>query len=47
MVEPSFCDLVLLNPDAQTYELSYHFNYGAFSEVMFDGDASVLLKIRA
>ncbi len=25
-------------------QLSYHFNYGAFSEVMFDGDASVLLK---
>ncbi|MBE4589200.1 chitinase [Vibrio navarrensis] len=25
-------------------QLSYHFNYGAFSEVMFDGDATVLLK---
>ncbi|MGY0617368.1 chitinase [Vibrio sp. FJH11] len=25
-------------------QLSYHFNYGAFSEVMFDGDASVLLN---
>ena len=25
-------------------QLSYHFNYGAFSEVMFDGDASVLLE---
>ncbi|WP_428772253.1 chitinase [Vibrio sp.] len=24
-------------------QLSYHFNYGAFSEAMFDGDASVLL----
>ncbi|WP_019615546.1 glycoside hydrolase family 19 protein [Psychromonas ossibalaenae] len=24
-------------------QLSYHFNYGAFSEVMFDGDATVLL----
>ncbi|WP_447834530.1 chitinase [Aeromonas veronii] len=25
-------------------QLSYHFNYGAFSEAMFDGDASVLLN---
>lgn len=25
-------------------QLSYHFNYGAFSEVMFDGDAKVLLN---
>ncbi|WP_419146777.1 chitinase [Pseudoalteromonas 'SMAR'] len=25
-------------------QLSYHFNYGAFSEVMFDGDATVLLN---
>ncbi|ELR67908.1 Chitinase [Photobacterium marinum] len=25
-------------------QLSYHFNYGPFSEVMFDGDASVLLN---
>ncbi|RAH25214.1 chitinase, partial [Vibrio vulnificus] len=25
-------------------QLSYHFNYGAFSEVMYDGDATVLLK---
>ncbi|MBL4674140.1 MAG: chitinase, partial [Arenicella sp.] len=25
-------------------QLSYHFNYGAFSEVMFDGDAAVLLN---
>ncbi len=25
-------------------QLSYHFNYGAFSEVMFNGDASILLK---
>jgi chitodextrinase len=25
-------------------QLSYHFNYGAFSEVMFNGDASVLLN---
>ena len=25
-------------------QLSYHFNYGAFSEVMFDGDVSVLLN---
>ena len=25
-------------------QLSYHFNYGAFSEVMYNGDASVLLK---
>jgi chitodextrinase len=25
-------------------QLSYHFNYGAFSEVMFAGDANVLLK---
>ncbi|MEZ8092849.1 chitinase [Photobacterium swingsii] len=25
-------------------QLSYHFNYGAFSEVMYDGDASVLLN---
>lgn len=25
-------------------QLSYHFNYGAFSEAMFDGDASVLLS---
>lgn len=24
-------------------QLSYHYNYGAFSEVMFDGDATVLL----
>ncbi|MGF1906956.1 chitinase [Aliivibrio salmonicida] len=24
-------------------QLSYHFNYGAFSEVMYDGDATVLL----
>jgi len=24
-------------------QLSYHFNYGAFSEAMFDGDATVLL----
>ncbi|EGQ7943928.1 chitinase [Vibrio cholerae] len=25
-------------------QLSYHFNYGAFSEAMFDGDAKVLLN---
>ncbi|EKO3371032.1 chitinase [Vibrio fluvialis] len=25
-------------------QLSYHFNYGAFSEAMFDGDATVLLN---
>ncbi len=25
-------------------QLSYHFNYGAFSEVMYDGDATVLLN---
>lgn len=25
-------------------QLSYHFNYGPFSEVMFDGDATVLLN---
>ncbi|MCG3729324.1 chitinase [Vibrio cincinnatiensis] len=25
-------------------QLSYHFNYGAFSEVMFEGDATVLLN---
>ncbi|TMP43231.1 carbohydrate-binding protein [Pseudoalteromonas citrea] len=25
-------------------QLSYHFNYGAFSEVMFNGDATVLLN---
>ena len=25
-------------------QLSYHFNYGAFSEAMFDGDATVLLE---
>ncbi|KZN58562.1 chitinase [Pseudoalteromonas luteoviolacea] len=25
-------------------QLSYHFNYGMFSEVMFDGDATVLLN---
>jgi len=25
-------------------QLSYHFNYGAFSEVMFDGNASILLN---
>ncbi|MGR2951391.1 chitinase [Vibrio vulnificus] len=25
-------------------QLSYHFNYGAFSGVMYDGDATVLLK---
>ncbi|EKO3536009.1 chitinase [Vibrio fluvialis] len=25
-------------------QLSYHFNYGAFSEAMFDGDAAVLLN---